>query len=259
MSEEKKTFKKVTPDQYLSELAKITSKTVEEQAMIFLNAFVNDFKSKFTDVLDVAAQFKTFCPKDKQELEELGAHKFLEVRGQATTIKEVRDYMNEIDLDKNHNIAFIEFCLYNYNKTLDALFNPDKTPDPAIIKAFNEAIAAYQKVLAEKAAREKKMSDLAADAKLGGVKGKTAAATLAQMQSEDLLAQNKAEITSAAKKRAAEKKVNEDDGSAAREAAAKEEAKKLADAKAAKEADDKKKAEDSKARLAARAALFANK
>jgi len=244
MSEEKKkTYGKITEDMYASELAKITAKSVEEQAMHFLNAFVMEFRSSFTEVLDIAAEFKKFLPKNSSiiELDEQHAHYFLEKRGQATTVKEVRDYMAIIDLDKNHNISFIEFCVWHYKKDLNNLFNPKGQASEEVIKAFQEAIAAYQKVLAQKAAREQKMNDLAEEAKKGGVKGKTAAATLAQMQNEDLLAQNKAEITSAAKKRAAEKKVNEDDGSAAREAAIKEEAKKVADAKAAKEAEDKKK------------------
>ena|SRR3990167_4540190 len=245
--------------EYADRWAEIVSKPVDEQAVFFLKVFVLEFQGNFEHVLDTAQHFKKFAPSQEnvKDLPEFETHLFLEKRDETLTVRALRENLkSEITLDKNHNVAFIEYLLWKYNHTLHDLFHPSGQPDPALVRALELAIIEYQKVLAAKAAREEKMAQLEAIAAKGGVKGMAAKNELEQMRSEDLLAQNKNEITSAAKKRFAQKAVEADDGSAAREKALKEEQARVAEEKRMAEEAEKRKAEDSKARLKARAALW---
>jgi len=92
------------------------------------------------------------------------------------------------------------------------------------------------------------MNDLREEAKQSGVKGKTAQARLNQMESEDQLAMQKQEITAGAAKRKAEKEAKEDPFVT--------EQKRVAEIKKKEEEEKKKKADESRARLAAKAAAF---
>jgi hypothetical protein len=77
----------------------------------------------------------------------------------------------EIDLDFNQKVAFIEYLLWKYKKTLKELFNPPNSASPEALAALEKAIEAYQKVLAERKARADKMAELERLAAEGGVKG----------------------------------------------------------------------------------------
>jgi len=92
------------------------------------------------------------------------------------------------------------------------------------------------------------MDKLREEAKQPGVKGKTAQAQLHQMESEDQLAMSKEEITAGAAKRKAEKEQKEDPFVV--------EQRRIAEIKKKEEEEKKKKADESRARLAAKAALF---
>jgi len=186
------------------------------------------------------------------------AHYFLEKKLETLTVVELRNYIKDIDLDKNHCVSFIEYAVWKYKKTLVDLFKPSGA-SPELLAALEEAIRAYQQVLKEKKIREDKMAELERIAAMGGVKGMTAKNQLDQMRAEDTLALSKAEITSAAKKRLAQKAVDNDDGSAAREKALKEEQVRLETEKKAKDEAEKKQAADSKARLKAKSNLWEGK
>ena len=68
--------------------------------------------------------------------------------------------LRAIDIDMNRKVSLIEFLLWKYKKTVVELFT-DKPGDIAhLLKALEEAIALYQKTLAEKEAREAKMAEL---------------------------------------------------------------------------------------------------
>jgi len=242
--------------------AQVTATNIDAQAKFFLSRFVLEFQGKFEEILDLAEEFKKFAlddrntgaPKDR-EMNEFVAHLFLERKGEPITVAKLREYINQIDLDKNHNVSFIEYALWKYSKTLEELFKPSGA-SPELIAALEKAIAEYQEALAIRKVREEKMEELKRIADLGGVKGMTAKNQLEQMLKEDQLAQNKREITSAATRRKAQKAVDNDDGTAAREKALKEEAARLEAERIAKEQADRKAKEDSRARLKAKAALF---
>ncbi len=71
--------------------------------------------------------------------------------------------MNEIDINHNHRVSFIEYLLYRYQKTVEDLFAERDVPTSAsLIEALERAIEAFQATLAQRAAREEKMNELEA-------------------------------------------------------------------------------------------------
>eukprot|EP00911_Craspedida_sp_UC1_P001963 UC1_evm3s1508 len=253
MASAKKEKKVLTPEEMTVEFAKITAKTIDEQANAFLRAFVADFSGNFEEVLDLAEEFKKYAPEDEgdgvRELEEDKAHLFLERRGETMTVKDLRDALKEIDLDKNHRVSFVEYCLFNYKKTLAEFFEEKEGDMAALLAALEEAIKAYQATLAEKKARQEKMDKLEADAAGGGVKGMRAKAELEAMKNEDELERNRREITAGAKQRKAKKDLENGDPFA-------EEQKRVAAEKKKKEEEDAKAKAESRRRLSEKAKLW---
>jgi hypothetical protein len=239
----------------------VTAKNIDDQCRFFLTRFVLDFSGNFEEVLTLCEEFKKFAadekngaPKDR-ELDEFIMHQFLERKGETLTVKALREHLQEIDLDKNHNVSFIEYALWKWKKGVEDLFKSSGAP-PELLAALDKAISDFQSVLASKRQREERMAELQRTADLGGVKGMAAKNQLEQMKAEDSLAMNKQEVSSAANKRKAQKVVDSYDDSAAREKALKEEAARLEAERLAKEEADRKAKADSKARLAAKASLF---
>lgn len=62
-----------------------------------------------------------------------------------------------MDIDKNHRVSFIEYCLWKYKHNIHELFMEKEGGMEALLKALDEAIALYQATLAERQAREGKM------------------------------------------------------------------------------------------------------
>jgi len=245
---------------YLPRFKELSSKSIKDQAKVFLTAFVLEFQGNFEEVLELGEEFRKYGPapeegKELCELEADRAHYFLEKHGDARTVKQLRDEMKQIDLDANSRISFIEFLLWRYKKSLALLFATGGA-DPALIKQLEEAIEAFEKVLEFRRDREKKMKNLEEVAAKGGVKGLAASNELEQMKKEDQLAQNKKELTAAALKRKAEKAVKSGDG---REKALKEEQERLEKEQKRKEEEERKKREDARGRLKAKASLFEGK
>jgi F actin bundling C terminal len=217
---------------------------------VFLKAFVLDFSGqKFEEVLDVASQFQRYITPNSArfDLEEALAHQFLEKRGETVTAAALRDQLKIIDVDNNHRLSFLEYALFKFHKTPADFFTQLKSPERGGGEALRRAIEEYRQVLKKREERERKMEDLATQAAAGGVKGMAAKNQLAQMRDEDQLALNKAEITSAANKRKAEKNAIDP---------FEEEQKRQAEEKAKREAEEKVKRDDSRQKLAAKAAMF---
>lgn len=225
--------------------------TIDGQADAFLKAFVNEFSgNKFEEVLDIASQFRKFAPqKGAPELEEHSALMFLEKRGETATAAELRNALKQIDVDNNHKVSFLEYALYKWKKTPKVFFEELAKPKGGG-EALAKAIAAYRAALAVKEARAAKMEELEAAAAKGGVSGNKARMELAQMKADDETAMNRNEILAGAAKRKAEKNAVDP---------FEEEKKKLAEEKKKREDEENKKKADSRAKLAAKAALFGGK
>ena len=220
------------------------------QANVFLKAFVLDFSGqKFEEVLDIAAQFSRYLPPSsgRSDLEEAVAHQFLEKRGETVTAAALREQLKIIDVDNNHRLSFLEYALFRFQKTPGAFFTELKNPSRGGGEALRAAIEAYRLVLKKREERADKMAALEAAAAAGGVKGMAAKNQLAQMHTEDQLAMNKAEITTAATKRRAEKNAVDP---------FEEEQKRQAEEKAKRDEEEKQKREAARGRLAAKAAMF---
>ncbi|KAJ3338923.1 hypothetical protein HDU93_008902 [Gonapodya sp. JEL0774] len=241
------------PQEMMEKFKEVTAMCVDDQAKKFLRAFVLEFRGRFEEILDLTAQFTSFSDNAKSphlvmDLNEFDAHRFLEKRDESMTVAQLRrTVMGEMDLDKNHRLSLIEFLLWKYQKPVALLFaKPPMTVSEDYLAQFEAAMEEYQKVVEQKRARENQMRALEAQAEGGGVKALAAKNQLAQMKSEDLLAQNKREIEAELRRKKAEKAYKEEDPF-------KKEQERLEAEKKAKEEEEKRKREEGRKRLADKA------
>jgi len=241
-------------EDYMAKFREVTSaQSIDEQTKTFLRAFVADFQGNFEVVLNLADEFRKFAPKSHvAELDEVTAHLFLEKRGETTTVKDLRDTLKLIDIDNNHRVAFIEYLLFKYQKTVKDLFTAK--PNAAAIKALEAAIEKHRKVFEAKQEKEQKMTDLESKAAAGDVKAK---AELRRLQMEDTSKAGGDEISALADKLKAKRALKNPGQS--EEEAFKEEQAKVAEAKRQQDLDEKRKRDESRNALKAKAALWANK
>jgi len=251
----------MTEEEMLKKFEEVTAMTVAEQAKCFLREFINEFANPaeggdtFEDVLNLCDEYTQYTDeKDRNkmtELDEVKFHLFLEKRGETQTIVEVRDKMRTIDLDSNLQISFMEYCLFKYTHTLAELFAEKPGTNAALLALLDEAIALHEAVLKARQEEEDKIADLTTKSKGTGVSGMRAKAELEQMRVRSQTGQNMAEVRSAFKKRQAEKALKNSDPMA-------EEMKKLAIKKKSEADAAQLKRNESKKRLAAKAAAFGN-
>lgn len=229
---------------------------VDDQAMTFLRAFVGEFQGKFEEILELAEEFKTFAVKMRgqviQELDEFECHQFLEKKGLTKTVRDMRDELRAIDIDSNNRVAFIEFLLFTYKKTVVELFAAK--PNQALLDKLEEAIRKYKAVFEERKKKAEQLKDLEGKAESGDHKAK---AELRRMQMEDPSKETKNEMDAIVAKLAAQRALRSPEAEAERMYEA--EQKRIAEETRKKEDDEKLKRQQSKDRLAAKAALFGAK
>jgi hypothetical protein len=248
--------------QYADRFEALTAKSVEEQAEEFLMQFVMEFRGRFDEITNLALDFKTMAGsrgkgQAVQELDEFQCHQFLEKRGETLTVRDLRDKLREIDIDSNGSVALIEYLLFKYDKTLEDMFTETADGvDPELLEMLRKAMDAFKAVMAAKDKRQRKMDKLKARAAKGGVLGKSAAHELECMERQDETERNRREITAAAAQRKAQRLVKKADKSEMKKKALAAEQKKQAEAEAARKAEEKKRRQESRARLAAKAAMF---
>jgi len=247
---------------YVARFEDLTQLSIVDQAEAFLMQFVMEFRGRFAEVTDMALEFQSFAGvlskgEHVQELDEFQTHQFLEKRGETLTVSHMRDKLRDIDIDSNGKVAFLEYLLFKYDKTLEDLFTESADGvDPELLAALHAAMEAFKEVAAAKEKRMKKMNKLKKKAAKGGVLGKSAAHELECMIREDETERNRREITAAAAQRRAKKAVkNADKSDMKRKALAAEKKKQEEEEKKRKDAE-KKRRQDSRARLAAKAAMF---
>lgn len=232
----------------------ITSKqSVDEQAMTFLRAFVGEFQGKFEEVLQLAEEFKSFCVKMKghiQEMDEFECHQFLERKGNAKTVKDMRDELRAIDLDSNNRVAFIEFLLFTYKRTTAQMFTAK--PSDHLVAKLEAAIALHREALDKKKKQAELMTDLGAKASAGDVKAK---AELRRLEMADPADHTRNEMEAIAATMAAKRALRSPEGEAAR--MYDQEQERVAEEKRKLDEEEKLKKQKSRDQLAARkAALF---
>lgn len=241
---------------YAQKFQEITSsQSPDQQAKTFLHAFVLEFQGKFEEVLQLCEQFKKAAEGQTghlRELDEFEAHRFLEKRGATKTVKDLRDELKSIDLDSNNKMCLIEFLLFNYKKTLNDLFTAK--PNTALLEKLDRAIEQYQKVLADKTAKENRIAELEAIVKAGGKDAPQARIELYQLKNNNS-AQSAKDEQAAIQAKMAAKRALKDPDAEARKAVAEEEAR-VKEEKERKDREDKEKAAAARARLKEKAAMF---
>jgi hypothetical protein len=179
-----------------------------QQAIVFLNAYWNEFEDKTDDIYEYLQGFKKLDFADAGcDLDEFYSHKFLETCGETLTALELRNALREIDVNQDHRMSLLEYLIFKYHKTVDELIadspkgsidDLDYVPNPEqqqqLLKA-KEALAAVQ---AEIAKIEKQRAELEAKSKLGGVRGNMAKQELFALLNNDPTELNAALITAEA-------------------------------------------------------------
>ncbi|CEO98446.1 hypothetical protein PBRA_006560 [Plasmodiophora brassicae] len=264
-------FTDKTFEEYAEQFAELTATDIDSQAEFFLKSFIFDLGDEWNAVNAIAKQFKEYIASkgfSSNDLDAGQAADFLQKNGQTRTALQRRAELSDIDLDKNDRICLTEYLLLHFKALilqayfnrkqmaptvdlsnngigltgvgamlLEELFTVPDGCDPAVTKAIEEFMAAQRK-------RNKAMKELADKAAQGGVKGMAAQNELRQMEAEDQTLTNKIELTlNAAKKRTAKY--------GGKEA--------LLDAKQQEEEAKQQQIQNSRAKLAARAAQFENK
>jgi len=239
----------------------LIKKPVTEQARFFLRPFVLEFQAKFGEVLDMAEKFRSFSSAENKgavcELEETDAHLFLEKCDQALTVRALRDYLREIGclrIETHARVAYLEYLMLKYRKTLPQLFAPppEGVANQALVDKVNQAIEAYIASQEAQRKREEEMRRLELEAA-----GKRSVASVQAANKKNELAgqefsQKFAEMQALKRKKEAEEAL----ARAPKIDPYQEEQKRLAAEKRAKEEAEKKAREDSRSRLAAKAALW---
>jgi len=241
---------------YLEKLREVTAKSIDEQAKVFLRAFVLDFQGKFEGVLDLVEEFRSFVTAADGQLDEQQAHVFLEKKGEAQTVVIFREKMRQIDLDFNKRVSTIEYLLYKYKKTLKELF--EAKPNAALVKQLEEAIEKYQAVLRAKREKEARIAELEQIVAQGGPDAKQAKVELHQLKTADPGKDSANEISAMAAKLKAKRALAnpEEETKRMQEEAFREEQARVAAEQAKKDAEEKRKQEESRNRLKEKAKLW---
>jgi len=211
----------------------LAAKPIEDQVEFFLKSFIFDLGDGWKDVNTLEKAYRkrlVDANEGKPDLNPIMAADFLQKNGLERTALQRKEEIQDIDLDNNDRIAFIEYLLLHYKSMvitayykriekecpydlakggigvtgvgpilLDELFTMPVGLDPELERAIEEFTQ-------QKKARESKIKDLTEKAAQGGVKGLTATNELKQMEAQDSTDMNRLEITlNAAKKRASTK------------------------------------------------------
>jgi len=204
---------------------------IDDQVEFFMKSFIFTLGDNYKEVSKLADAFKKYLSaiNETLDLTPVEAADFLQKNGKTRTAKERTIELEDIDLDHNGRICFIEYLLLHYkvmilkdyfkrqgtkptvdlsndgigvvgvgDQLLDELF----TMPVGLSEELEDAIEDF---MAQKRARDNHLKDLEELAKKGGVKGLAATNEIAQIGAKDTSDMNKIELTLQAAKRRAEK------------------------------------------------------
>jgi hypothetical protein len=151
-----------------AEFDAIVKKTHTQQAIWWLNGFWNEgasseaekiynFVQTFKEIeygqkvierkgkgKELIAEYKEGC-----DLDEFKAHKFLESVSEILTVKQLREKLEAIDLDKNRKLALSEYLLFKYSKKAKQLVDAPQGGNEKELKAAQDALTEVQTALAD--------------------------------------------------------------------------------------------------------------
>jgi len=129
-----------------------TSLKYVEQAKSFLNAYWGEYQGETENVWDWTHQFIELDHQNGKEgcdLDEFGAHRFLEKLGETRTIKDLRDELRDIDLDFNRRMALIEYLLFRYGKMVGDFVRRPQGENSAEVDQAQRTLEEAQRSLEE--------------------------------------------------------------------------------------------------------------
>lgn len=239
-------------DVFLKKFQALNEESIEEQRDVFARRFVFSLGDQFSDVMQLATEFKQACEADESGggmmLSHAGAASFLQSQGKTRTAQQRRAELNDIDMNKDGKISFIEYLLLHYKvMILTEYFNRhEMEPDvdlsndgigltgvgerlveelfsvpQGIDKDLEEMMKDFS---VEHAKRQKKIEKLEAKVAKGGVQGMAAKNELEQLKQADQTEVNavEARIAAAVKKAIAKSKKELAEKEAAKDQAAKD-------------------------------------
>lgn len=147
----------------------VRTQSIDEQAETFLHAFAKEFENRFSDIFDLAAQFKSFCKRGEKDLGQVDAHLFLLSRKEAKTAAELINDLKVIDYDHNNRVAFLEYLLFTFKKLPEQLFRAKPIEASKVdLSVFDSAITKHSKAVEFSKVKEKRIAELEEVIKLGG-------------------------------------------------------------------------------------------
>lgn len=173
-------------------LRDLSSKTYKEQAVWFLNAFWN--KLNDSDKEQIWAYRMKMAELDLQkggdgcELDELMAHKFLESFKETLTVREMRDTLRDVGVEKVRYVPLAHYLIFRFSTDWNYLVNASQGDN-------QEEVAQAQRLLDEVTAALIEVQKTAEASRIAEVESKKAAAAAkaAQEELEAALAELKAQ------------------------------------------------------------------
>jgi hypothetical protein len=138
---------------YAAEFMKITRMVYVDQAKWFLNGYFKELPDDEKETIwKFTHKFIELDDKKKAagcELDEFGAHKFLESLGETLTVVALREKLRKIDLDMNGKMGLLEYCCFKYSKTVQEIVAAPQGDNAAEVQAASAKLEAVQRALTE--------------------------------------------------------------------------------------------------------------
>jgi len=251
--------------------SELAVKSPDDQCEFFLKSFIFGLGDDWKLVPQLLTEFKKHCKdtgKSGTEMNHIQAADFLQKHGKTRTGTERKKELEDVDLNNDGNISFVEYLLLHYKIMVlkEYYKRHDKAPEEDLSndgiglsdcgdKLLEELLTlpdglspqlemAIEEFSQTKKAREKKVETLTVKAEAGGVKGAAAKNELIILDKQDMTEMNRIELTLAAAKRKAQKTSG---------------AEALAQQKKTLEDQVKAEADARRAKMKARAAMFEKK
>jgi len=86
-------------------------------------------------------------------LDEFEAHKFLESLGETLTVIALRERLRQIDVDNNNRMALIEYLIFKYGKSVEAVVNAPQSDNKEELEQAQRMVEAAQRALSDMQSR----------------------------------------------------------------------------------------------------------
>jgi len=222
-----------TEKEQREKFAELCKQPIEDQQEFFLKSFIFALGDDWKDVPRLGGIFRKYvheAGEGKEDLNEVQASDFLQKNGLTRTAIQRKNELNDIDLDQNKRISFIEYMLLHFKVMIlrEYFKRKDQTPTMKLDNETSavgltgvgallldelfelpiglppELVEAIEKFTATVKSKENRLKELREKASQGGVKGMAAQNEIVQMEKEDKTDLNRLELTlNAAKKKAA--------------------------------------------------------